>query len=449
MKRFLLLTTALLLACVTLVSAQSRGSYFFENSLLRSKLNPAFAPQSTYLSVPVAGSLSLDAASNFGLGNFVFPRGDKNCLFLHPDVPATDFLSKLPAKDPYLKERLETDLLGAGMPVGSYGYATVSLSFVENGSALLPGDLLRFAKVSDTGIFNGRYDDFRIHLMGYTSLAAGYSHDMEFLLPGLRLGGRVKLLVGLAAANVSIQQIDLQFGPEMVAARTLGGGSLSGITYDPVEGFQLMGLGLRGIGAAVDLGASWRLSLDGFVDGVEVSASACDLGGIHYNRSLTRVDLDGSLSFSGISDFSGDLQEQLNELFTELGSLTHFQTSEGKGFGCWLSPSFHAGAAATFWQHRLNAGLLYYHTVGHDNLMASVGASPLEWLNLGVNWTFLGPAQRFGFFAEYIPRRYVGLFVGMERASWRTNNRLLPIGNATTSLSLGLNILFGDYSFWQ
>ena len=449
MKRSFLLTAVLWVAFATLASAQSRGSYFFENSLLRSKLNPAFAPQVTYLSVPVAGSFSLDVAGNVGYGNLVFPRGDKNYLFLNENVPAEDFLAKLPDADPYLQERFATDLLGGGMAVGSHGYATVSLSFVQDGRGALPGDLLRFAKVSDAGQFSGRFDNFRVLLAGYTSLAAGYSHDLNALVSGLRVGGRLQLLVGTAAANVAIHQMDLQFGPDLVAAHSFGSGSLSGISYDPSEGFSLMGFGLRGIGAAVDLGAAYRIPLHGFVDDIELSASVCDLGWLHFNRCLTRLDLNGSLSFAGISDFSGDLDEQLEALFTELNSLTHFETSDGSSFRYGLSPSIHAGAAASFLQHKANAGLLYYRTVGHDNLMASVGGSPFEWLNLGVNWTFLGPASRFGFYAEYIPKQYVGFFIGMERASWRTNNRLLPIGNATTSLSLGLNVLFGDYSFWR
>ena len=91
----------------------------------------------------------------------------------------------------------------------------------------------------------------------------------------------------------------------------------------------------------------------------------------------------------------------------------------------------------------MNGGLLYYHAVGSSNLMVACGVSPLDWINLGFNWTFLGSANRLGFYAECIPAKYVGFFFGMERASWRRNSSHLPVRNGTDSFSFGLNILFG------
>ena len=447
MKRALLFASFLLICCVPFASAQSRGSYFFENSLLRSKLNPAFAPQTTYISVPVIGSLGVDVASNVGLGNFIFPARGKNYTFLNEHIPADTFLSKLPRRDPYVQERLETDLLGAGMAVGDKGYATVSFSAVESGSAVIPGDLLRFAKVGEAGGYDN-FNNLGLNLAGYLSLAGGFSYDLSDWVMGLRAGARFKLLVGIAAANFKTQQLDLQMNGERVAVTAVGSGSLSGFDYLDNQ-FSFRGIGLRGIGAAIDLGASYWLPLDSFFDGIELSASVCDLGAISFNRSLTALSQNASFSFTGISDLSGDLKAELEQLITDIQGLTHLESSEGKAFGYTLSPSIHVGAMAPFYHDMFNVGLLYYHTVGHSNLMAAVNASPFDWLNLGINWTFLGPAGRFGFFAEYIPRKYVGFFFGMERASWRRNSSHLAIGNFTDSFSFGLNLLFGDYSFWR
>ena len=82
MKRLVWMILLPLTVLSETASAQSRGSYFFENSLLRSKLNPAFAPKTDYASLPGVGSLSVDMASNVGLKNFIFPQGDVNYLFL-------------------------------------------------------------------------------------------------------------------------------------------------------------------------------------------------------------------------------------------------------------------------------------------------------------------------------------------------------------------------------
>ena len=447
MKRAILFATFLLICCAPFASAQSRGSYFFENSLMRSKLNPAFAPMTTYISVPVIGSLGVDVASNVGLGNFIFPARGKSYSFLNDNISSDTFLSKLPRRDPYVQERIESDLLGAGMSVGDKGYATVSLSVVESGRAVIPGDLLRFAKVGESGGYDA-FDNLGLNMAGYLSLGAGFSYDLSDFVTGLRAGARVKLLVGIAAANFQMQQLDLEINRERVAVNALGSGALSGINYAD-DKFSFGGIGLRGIGAAIDLGASYWLPLEGFFDGIEFSASVCDLGAISFNRRLTNLSYNDSFSFTGISDLSGNLNEELQRLMNELQGLTQFETSEGKAFGYKLSPSIHVGAMAPFYHDMFNVGLLYYHTVGHSNLMAAFNASPFDWLNLGINWTFIGPASRFGFYAEYIPRKYVGFFFGMERASWRHNSDHLAIGNFTDSFSLGLNVLFGDYSFWR
>ena len=135
---------------------------------------------------------------------------------------------------------------------------------------------------------------------------------------------------------------------------------------------------------------------------------------------------------------------KLAEALAEMKALADFETSEGQAFTQRLSPSIHAGATASLLEGKARAGLLYYHTLGHGNLMAAGGVSPVEWLNLGVNWTLLGPAGRLGFYAELIPKKYVGLFFGMECASLRRNSAAVPIRNFTESCAFGLNVLFGD-----
>ena len=448
MKRTLLSIFALLVLPI-LAAAQSHGSYFFENSLLRSKLNAAFAPQVTYISVPVLGSVGFDAASNVGLSNFIYQYRGKPYLFLNDNISADTFFGQLPARDPYVAERIETDLLGGGMRWGEHGYATVSLSVVECGQALVPDALLRFAKTGRDGQTSAwEVGGLQARLYGYTSLAAGYSHDLGSLVKGLHVGGRVKLLVGLAAADIDIDRISVQMNEERFAVASHGIGHLSGINYAAEGGFRLGGFGLRGIGAAIDLGVEYRLPLDGFFGGVNLSASVNDLGLIGYNRSLQQLTTDRSFVFTGFNGLGGEaLQEQIDQLSSDLEALTRFDVAEGKAFTQLLSPSIYAGAEVPFLLELFQVGVLYYHTVGRDNLMASLGVTPFEWLNLGANWTFLGPASRFGFFAEFIPRKYVGVFFGMERASFKRNSAHLGVGNFTDSFSFGLNVLLGDWTF--
>ena len=176
MKKHLFAATLLLLTFTSVVSAQSlRGSYFFETSLQRGKLNAAFAPQNNYVSVPLIGSISSDAVSNVGLANFIFPSGNAPYTFMHENVPAGTFLSGLPEADPFLKARAEIDLLGGGFRVGERGYVTVALSAAAETEAIVPNEFLRFAKTGENGIFPGP----RINAFSYGILSAGFSYDWD------------------------------------------------------------------------------------------------------------------------------------------------------------------------------------------------------------------------------------------------------------------------------
>lgn len=443
MKKTTWIILILLVVSSVPVTAQSRGSYFFGNSLLRSKLNPAFAPKTNYASFPVAGSFNVDMVSNVGLKNFVFPKGDANYLYLNDAVPAETFLSGLPRRDPYLQERAESDLFGFGMKMGRDGYATLSLSMVEDGNLSLSNDLLRFTKTGSSSqqFFAGGSAE----VAGYAALAAGYSHDMGSLLKGLRIGARIKLLFGLAAGNFSIDRMGMQSGADQLYASLYGTGALSGIENLSADGISLAGIGLRGLGAAIDLGASYWLPIEGplTLSGVELSASICDLGGLTYRKNVSSLLLDHQLSFTGVTDFTGDTKG-FQELFRELSTFTQIESSEGAPFAYNLPVSIHAGATAHLWQDKVNIGLLYYHTLRHSNLMLAGGISPVQWLNLCINWTFVGPANRVGFYAEFIPKKYIGLFLSMERASLRSNSSHIPVRNFSQSISFGVNVLFGE-----
>ena len=222
MKRHILSLAVLLLAC-TLVSAQSlRGSYFFETSPQRGKMNAAFAPQVNYVSVPLLGAVGVETWSNAGLGQFVFPTGGSLKTFMHPDISADSFLSALPDGDPYLKERLEMDLLGGGFRLGANGYASIGVSVLEDGSVLVPKEFLRFAKLNENGSYPGPQVSGRI----YGALSLGYSHDLGDLVEGLRVGGRVKLLSGLYAGDIDLRKIEIGIDAEQVSAATEGEGHL-------------------------------------------------------------------------------------------------------------------------------------------------------------------------------------------------------------------------------
>ena len=68
---------ALLLSAVTAIAQQNlRTAYFLDGYTYKYKMNPALAPERSFISVPVLGNLSLGLESDLGLSNFLYPKGD-------------------------------------------------------------------------------------------------------------------------------------------------------------------------------------------------------------------------------------------------------------------------------------------------------------------------------------------------------------------------------------
>ena len=442
MKRNILISALVLFAFTALASGQPiRGSYFFETSLMRGKLNASFAPQNNYVSIPVIGYLGADVYSNAGLANFLFAQGDKkNVTFLHPSVSTDAFLSGLPEKDPFVTERLETDVLGAGIRIGANGFITAALSVVQNADVQIPKELLRFAKAGG----NASIRDLGARLGGYAQLAVGYSHDMGDMVEGLHLGGRVKLLAGLAALDANLSRADVVMDGQQLSVSTNGTGYIAGFSY--VDGsFKADKIGLNGFGFAVDLGVEYRIPLEGFINGVNISASVNDLGFLGFSKNVKMLTSMGSASFSGFKGIDADYDFSTNfqNVVDDFTNLANFNTSNAEGYHYKLSPSIFAGVEAPFLNEMMSLGVLYYYAQGYHNIMASYNLTPVRWFNFGLNYTFVGPARTYGFYAEFIPKMPVGFFIGMEKASLKTNSKGLGIKNLTETVCLGLNVAFG------
>lgn len=441
MKKHLFAATLLLLTFTSVVSAQSlRGSYFFETSLQRGKLNAAFAPQNNYVSVPLIGSISSDAVSNVGLANFIFPSGNAPYTFMHENVPAGTFLGGLPEADPFLKARAEIDLLGGGFRVGERGYVTVALSAAAETEAIVPNEFLRFAKTGENGIFPGP----RINAFSYGILSAGFSYDLGQLVEGLRAGGRIKLLGSFFAGELDLRQINLQLQAEKVAVSTDGDGYLAGLTWADQKIRLAENKGLNGFGVAVDLGFEYRLKLDGFINGVNLSASVNNLGTLSFNKNVTHLWTGATASFEGLNgiDADYDFKTNLDRVIDDFSRLADIHSADADGYSHILEPTIYAGVEVPFLNEMLSAGLLYYRSMGFNNLMVSANVTPVRWLNLGLNGTFLGAVNTYGVYAEFIPKKWVGVFFGMNVATLKTNRQYIPIANFTESGCFGVNVVF-------
>ena len=445
MKRNIL-TACLLLFVLFPVAAQSlQGSYFFERSVQRNKLNAAFAPQVNYISVPALGMASIDVYSNVGLANFHFPTGAGTATFMHPDVSADQFLGQLPAASPYVFETLQVDLLGAGLRIGGQGYLTVALSANQDAWANVPNDVFRYAKQGGDSFLEGP----ALNARGYGMLSVGYSHDLSEYVEGLRVGGRLKLLAGLFAGGMRLTTVDVSTGSDAVTVTTAGDGWLSGGQFAGSK-LKLGDIGFNGFGIAADLGVEYRLKFDGFVNGINLSAAVNDLGTpLRYNKHLSGFSIGGTASYTGFGTLGADTDYKaiLDQFVKDLKSMTEVSEVDPEQPEAYRTGvTARAGLEVPFLQEMMSVGMLYTHYAGpflqYDNLTASCNLTPLHWLNLGVHYTFLGPANRLGFYAEFTPNKIAGFFFGLERATFKTNRQHLAISNFTGSSCFGVNVVF-------
>ena len=372
----------------------------------------------------------------------MFPEGDKNYTFLNDHVDEATFYGKLPEKDPYLTARFETDLLGAGYRLNDKLFLSAGLSVSGYGHADIPRELLRFAKTGRSGgsqswMIEGPHASF----LTYATFSAGCSYDLDDLVPGLRVGGRLRLMTGLNSANATLHMLDVQMNDERLAATVRGIIDLSGFSYTPEGGFRSDGFRLHGLGAAFDLGAEYRLRFDGFVNGLNLSASIANVGKLSFGKA-NRLKAEHSASFEGFQDISADFDfaSALEKVTSDFSELVTLESDGTPDLRYSMSPEIFAGAEVPFLNDMLSVGLLYNRSMDKNHMTVAFNATPLEWLNLNAHYTF-GPVGRMGFYAEYIPKKYVGFFFGFEKASWKTNKQLLGIRNFTESVCLGLNVL--------
>lgn len=335
-----ILATTLLSACaLTAAAQQTQSGYFNDGYLYRHTMNPAIANSQSYVAFPVLGNINISERGNFGLKDFLYSRGGKTVTFMHPDVSTAEAIK--PFVD---KLRLENDIHLNLISVGiagknGKGYTTVSAGVRSNSSASLPGQFLRLAK---EGPSNQTYDlsNLNVNEDVFAEIAAGYSRKVN---DNLRVGGKLKVLLGLAHIDAAADGTRLTLGQDQWEATVNAevNASVKGLTYltdtemhgpdgnqaphTYVDDIDLDSPGLNGFGLALDLGATYRVA-----DMLNFGLAVTDLGFIHWNNNMVAstcgphsvstsnytfsVDKDSEHSFDNEMERLGDALKDIYEL---------------------------------------------------------------------------------------------------------------------------------------
>ncbi|MDR0436810.1 MAG: DUF5723 family protein, partial [Bacteroidales bacterium] len=289
---FIILTAILALS----VQAQTlRTSYFMDKYTNRHQRNPALTPAWGYINFPALGNIHLDILqTNMKLSDYIYPAANKDngtVLFLHEDVNSEEFLKKIRKNGESFGFDANINILGFGFFTKNDRFWSFDLNVRAYGGVNIPKDFFAMLKKMDFGVGETyNFKNLNASVRAYTELALGHSRNIN---EDLRVGGKLKFLMGIADARAMIDDFSIHTTPDVWTINARGTA-----TYLGVEGlgFQTDSTGAidwketlkpnsndikyvpRGYGAAIDLGVAYNLDklFGGFLKGFTASFGLTD-----------------------------------------------------------------------------------------------------------------------------------------------------------------------------
>lgn len=464
-----ILHTLLLSAAVAAGTAQTATTtYFMDGIPTRHTLNPAFAPEGNYVSMPLLGQTGGGYSGNVRLDDFIYTRPVNGQLrtvtFLHPGVAASDV--SFPDRT-RLNEELRLQVIDAGFRMLG-GYSTVGISVREQGGINLPGELFGMMKT----LANKDYDLGRgdACLQSWAELALGHSRRLN---PHLRVGAKLKLLLGLAQAKSRFTDLRLNLespdrwtvtGREELHVSRQGFNwgaprthtyNTSTQTYESVNWDNVSWgnrkVSVSGGGLAVDLGADYAFT--GTLSGLSLSAALTDLGFLRWDDTSRASNEGRPFTFAGfhnvqVKGHEGDIpfKEQSDQLLDNLARFYNVSDQGNAHTQTSLGTTLNVGVAYTLpaWK-RLTLGLLsttrLQSRYGWNEERLSATVRPLTWLEICLSGAVGTAGSSWGGVLNVKPR-YVNFYIGFDRYFGRLAKPFVPLGSGASAY-LGLNFTFG------
>lgn len=440
------------------------SAYFTEDYKFRHMLNPAFGNEQNYVSIPALGNISVNTHGNFGyrdviMSNPMYPSlsDKKMTTFLNPYISAEDALSGFSTGNNRITGDVSLTILSAGFKAFG-GYNTIEINSRTTTGVSLPYELFEFAK--NTG--NHSYDigDINAHAQSFAEIAFGHSRQIN---DKLRLGAKLKVLVGLGRADVKMRNMKADLTAEdkwTITGEATADVSMKGFsyvseekeyniegsgTYERVNNVDLDGVGVGGFGMAIDLGGVYEINEDW-----TVSASVLDLGFISWTNDMLAENRSKSFVFNGFHDVSvtSDRGEEIDtkvdrygDQLADFANLTDMGDKGGRSTG--IGATINVGAEYTLPVYRkVSFGALctsringaYSWTEGR----LSANYAPLNWLDGGVSFAVNSFTTSMGWVLNLHPKGY-NFFIGMDHILGKTSKEMIPL-SSNASLTVGMNI---------
>ena len=466
-KRNLKVLATLLLgiAPMAMFAQFNRTTYFMEGVSFKQQLNPALAPSRGFVNIPGLGAFNMGVSSN-AISSEYLSKMMKNSS--SADYFTSDkFINQLKDNN-RLNLSLATDLAAAGWWAGD-GFWNVNLSLKVDFDANIKRDVFEFMRAS-RGLSEQSWANANLHTSGLQTNAKAYMETgVGYTRPfgdRLVLGAKVKLLFGIADINMKVDEITMQTnlrdiaanqdwstiteeqlqkvkGKATIKARAEVQGSMAGLTFVTddkkyVDRIDIDGGGgLAGFGAAVDLGAAYKLGRD-----FTLSAALLDLGFISWGQGKT---INGVSDFNREYDFDGvHAGEHRREFRKTIESgdvfnsdLWNLKAEESKSRTTSLRTTMVLGAQYKLLEDKLTVGALSTTRFGEVNTQSE--------LTLAGNYSF---NRHIGIALSYsmIQSQGKGLGLGFKLGPVTLATDYMYFGQDTRTISgmIGISIPLGS-----
>ena len=461
MKRYIvILILGIFLLPLTSKGQGIKSTYFLEGAPFNHQNNPAFSNDLNYFGFGIS-NFSFSTQSNIGIKKFVFPYDDPNgqqtlTTFLNPNISSTDFLSGLESNN-FFNINLSENILGFGFR-GFGGFNTFGINIKSSTSVNLPYDLFNFLKNGASSLQGSEYHMGNLRFMStnYAEIAFGHSHKF---LDKITVGAKIKALIGLAAIDGNLEQMDIYLSPEKWELQSNGYLNVAGtgpqfVTTDDnaIENFEFANPGPGGYGLAVDLGATFEP-----IEGLTVSAAILDLGSISWANTISGITDNEKITFSGFEDIilaaaednnQGALGDQGTQLQDDLiGMANFYDNGTTTDYTTVLNSTLNVGAEYQIPVVKIiSVGALYSYqsnemfTNQETRLFANL--SPTKWFDLSVNYATSSLGDSFGGVLNFHPKG-INFFIGSDFIPTSYSPQYYPLDNLNINLFFGFNIAMG------
>lgn len=462
-----MVAAALMLSAGNTMAQNLSSAYFLDGYAYGHELNPAKDyDRSGYFSLPfLPGNLNIGMGGNFGLKDFIYknPNGNGLVTYLHPSIDAN-----FKNNNKFLQD-MRYDILSFGFHT-KHSYQTFTLGLRDHAGINIPGDMLNMVK----NLENKTYNFNNLGANAQAWIEAGWSYSRE-VGKAFRVGGKLKLLLGGAYANMKMDNLSLDLSGTdkwTASANATMEVGLKGMTWGETEtkeyknqypghttyqqlnldNADVDGAGLNGFGLGFDLGAEWDLQKQELVDGLKLSASLLDLGFIKWNNVAIAQNKGDQFVFDGfnnikVEDGNGEkFEDQTDKLADRLSDLYSLQdggtTSKATGLGATLN----IGAEYTLQSYKgLKFGFLSTTRIqgvySWNEERFSANLSPCKWFDVVGNFAVGTRGANLGWMINIHPRGF-NLFVGSDHCIGKLSKQFIPL-RSNYDLCMGINFPLG------